>query len=134
LVVAPFEPSAASPAAPLRRGHLYTGLVLTRIKVPARPGPASACRDGELLAIAVVWHMPGRRSEAGFLAAAAGLADPIASWTRSGASCCAGSGSAVAEPERSDARPLGGIVLQLQADLRWLEACERNWTGWAARA
>ena len=24
---------------------------------------------------------------------------------------------------------LEGIVLRLQADLRWLEACERNWTG-----
>jgi DNA-binding PadR family transcriptional regulator len=23
---------------------------------------------------------------------------------------------------------LEGIVLRLQADLRWLEACERNWT------
>jgi len=36
--------------------------------VPARPGPAPACTDGELLAIAVVRHLPGRRSEAGFLA------------------------------------------------------------------
>jgi hypothetical protein len=25
--------------------------------------------------------------------------------------------------------PSEGIVLRLQADLRWLEACERNWTG-----
>ena len=24
---------------------------------------------------------------------------------------------------------LEGIVLRLQADLRWLEACERKWTG-----
>jgi hypothetical protein len=24
---------------------------------------------------------------------------------------------------------LEGIVLRLQADLRWLEACEQNWTG-----
>jgi hypothetical protein len=23
---------------------------------------------------------------------------------------------------------LEGIVLRLQADLRWLEACEQNWT------
>jgi len=38
--------------------------------------------------------------------------------------------AAMAEPERSDAAPLlEGIVLRLQADLRWLEACERNWTG-----
>jgi hypothetical protein len=24
---------------------------------------------------------------------------------------------------------LEGVVLRLQADLRWLEACERNWIG-----
>jgi DNA-binding PadR family transcriptional regulator len=39
--------------------------------------------------------------------------------------------AAMAEPERSDAGLLlEGIVLRLQADLRWLEACEQNWTGW----
>ena len=39
--------------------------------------------------------------------------------------------AAIAEPSRSDAALLlEGIVLRLQADLRWLEACERNWTGW----
>ena len=38
--------------------------------------------------------------------------------------------AAMAEPDRSDAALLlEGIVLRLQADLRWLEACERNWTG-----
>jgi DNA-binding PadR family transcriptional regulator len=38
--------------------------------------------------------------------------------------------AAMAEPARSDAGLLlEGIVLRLQADLRWLEACERNWTG-----
>jgi DNA-binding PadR family transcriptional regulator len=36
----------------------------------------------------------------------------------------------MAEPEGSSAALLlEGIVLRLQADLRWLEACERNWTG-----
>jgi DNA-binding PadR family transcriptional regulator len=35
----------------------------------------------------------------------------------------------MAEPDHSDAALLlEGIVLRLQADLRWLEACERNWT------
>ena len=35
----------------------------------------------------------------------------------------------MAEPEHSDAALLlEGIVLRLQADLRWLEACEQNWT------
>src|ERR1700727_868297 len=34
-----------------------------------------------------------------------------------------------AEPDRSSAGLLlEGIVLRLQADLRWLEACERAWT------
>jgi DNA-binding PadR family transcriptional regulator len=35
----------------------------------------------------------------------------------------------LAEPEDSNAALLlEGIVLRLQADLRWLEACERTWT------
>jgi DNA-binding PadR family transcriptional regulator len=38
--------------------------------------------------------------------------------------------AAMAEPDRSDAALLlEGIVLRLQADLRWLEACDRKWTG-----
>jgi len=37
--------------------------------------------------------------------------------------------AAMAEPDGSDAELLlEGIVLRLQADLRWLEACEQNWT------
>jgi DNA-binding PadR family transcriptional regulator len=37
--------------------------------------------------------------------------------------------AAMAEPEGSQAGLLlEGIVLRLQADLRWLEACERAWT------
>jgi DNA-binding PadR family transcriptional regulator len=36
---------------------------------------------------------------------------------------------AMAEPDGSEAGLLlEGIVLRLQADLRWLEACERSWT------
>jgi hypothetical protein len=38
------------------------------IAIPARPGPEPACSDAELLAIALVRHLLGRRSEAGFLA------------------------------------------------------------------
>jgi DNA-binding PadR family transcriptional regulator len=38
--------------------------------------------------------------------------------------------AAMAEPDDSEAALLlEGIVLRLQADLRWLETCERNWTG-----
>jgi Transposase DDE domain len=48
---------------------LIHDLILARaVAVPARPGPAPACTDAELLAIAVVRHLLGRRSEAGFLA------------------------------------------------------------------
>src|SRR5215470_2337827 len=37
--------------------------------------------------------------------------------------------AAMAEPDREGAALLlEGIVLRLQADLRWLEACERTWT------
>ena len=35
--------------------------------IPRRPGPAPACTDAELLCIALVRHLPGRRSENGFL-------------------------------------------------------------------
>src|SRR5229473_8356507 len=38
------------------------------IVIPPRPGPSPACSDAELLAITVVRHLLGRRSEAGFLA------------------------------------------------------------------
>jgi len=38
--------------------------------------------------------------------------------------------AAMEEPDHSDAALLlEGVVLRLQADLRWLEACERNWIG-----
>jgi hypothetical protein len=38
------------------------------VTIAPRPGPAPACTDAELLAIALVRHLLGRRSEAGFLA------------------------------------------------------------------
>ena len=43
-------------------------VIAGKIAVPARPGPVPACSDAELLAIAVVRHLLGRRSESGFLA------------------------------------------------------------------
>ena len=43
--------------------------------------------------------------------------------------------AAMAEPDRSDAALLlEGIALRLQADLRWLEACEKSWTGRRSRS
>ncbi|HVB42917.1 MAG TPA: transposase [Streptosporangiaceae bacterium] len=48
---------------------LIHDLVLSgAIRIPRRPGPAPACTDAELLAIAQVRHMLGRRSESAFLA------------------------------------------------------------------
>src|SRR5579859_2965303 len=38
------------------------------IAIPSRPGPAPACTDAELMAVALVRHLLGRRSEAGSLA------------------------------------------------------------------
>jgi Transposase DDE domain len=38
------------------------------LRIPRRPGPGPACTDAELLAIALVRHLLGRRSENGFLA------------------------------------------------------------------
>ena len=67
-------------------------------------------------------------------AAAAGLADPIAIVDAQRRELLRrlrdAQRTAMAEPDRSAAALLlEGIVLRLQADLRWLEACERNWTG-----
>jgi DNA-binding PadR family transcriptional regulator len=67
-------------------------------------------------------------------AAAAGLADPLALVADQRRELLRrlrdAQRAAMAEPDRSAAGLLlEGIVLRLQADLRWLEACERNWTG-----
>jgi DNA-binding PadR family transcriptional regulator len=67
-------------------------------------------------------------------AAAAGLADPLTIVDAQRRELLRrlrdAQRAAMAEPGRSDAGLLlAGIVLRLQADLRWLEACEQNWTG-----
>lgn len=43
---------------------IATGLVV----IPTRPGPAPACTDAEIVTIALVRHILGRRSESGFCA------------------------------------------------------------------
>jgi hypothetical protein len=52
--------------------HVYVlvddALAAGVIPAPRRPGPAPACSDAEVLTIATVRHLLGRRSEAGFLA------------------------------------------------------------------
>ena len=67
-------------------------------------------------------------------AAAAGLADPIGIVDMQRRELLRRlrdvERAAMAEPDRSEAGLLlEGIALRLQADLRWLEACERTWTG-----
>jgi hypothetical protein len=72
-------------------------------------------------------------------AAAAGLADPLSIVDTQRRELLRrlrdAARAAMAEPEGSDAGLLlEGIVLRLQADLRWLEACEQNWTGRRSRS
>ncbi|MET0326533.1 MAG: PadR family transcriptional regulator [Ilumatobacteraceae bacterium] len=67
-------------------------------------------------------------------AAAAGLADPVGLVDTQRRELLRrlreAQRAAMAEPDVSDAALLlEGIVLRLQADLRWLEACEQRWTG-----
>jgi DNA-binding PadR family transcriptional regulator len=66
-------------------------------------------------------------------AAAAGLADPLAIVDGQRRELLhqlrEAQRAALAQPDHSDAAlVLEGIVLRLQADLRWLEACEKSWT------
>ncbi len=66
-------------------------------------------------------------------AAAAGLADPLTIVDTQRRELLRrlrdAQRAAMAEPDRSDAALLlEGVVLRLQADLRWLEACEQSWT------
>jgi DNA-binding PadR family transcriptional regulator len=66
-------------------------------------------------------------------AAAAGLADPLTIVDTQRRELLRrlrdAQRAAMGEPDRSDAALLlEGVVLRLQADLRWLEACEQTWT------
>jgi DNA-binding PadR family transcriptional regulator len=66
-------------------------------------------------------------------AAAAGLADPLTIVDTQRRELLRrlrdAQRAAMAERDRSDAALLlEGVVLRFQADLRWLEACETNWT------
>lgn len=50
--------------------HTYVliddALITGALRIPARPGPAPACSDAEILTIAIVRHLLHRRSEAAF--------------------------------------------------------------------
>jgi DNA-binding PadR family transcriptional regulator len=66
-------------------------------------------------------------------AAAAGLADPLTLVDTQRRELLRrlrdAQRAAMAEPDHSDAALLlEGVVLRLQADLRWLETCEQSWT------
>jgi DNA-binding PadR family transcriptional regulator len=66
-------------------------------------------------------------------AAAAGLADPLTLVDTQRRELLRrlrdAQRAAMAEPDHADAALLlEGVVLRLQADLRWLEACEQSWT------
>ena len=68
-------------------------------------------------------------------AAAAGLADPVTMIAATRRELLTrlreAQRAAMAEPDGSGAGLLlEGVVLRLQADLRWLEACERYWVDW----
>jgi DNA-binding PadR family transcriptional regulator len=71
------------------------------------------------------------------IAAAAGLADPIAIVDAQRRELLRrlrdAQRAALDEPDTSDPALLEGIVLRLQADLHWLEACERTWTNRRSR-
>jgi DNA-binding PadR family transcriptional regulator len=72
-------------------------------------------------------------------AAAAGLADPLTIVDTQRRELLRrvrdAQRAAIAEPDGTDAALLlEGIVLRLQADLRWLEACEQSWTGRGSRS
>src|SRR5215831_8522896 len=67
-------PAEATPMLPTEDLFVYVYVLVDdaigagAIAIPPRPGPAPGCTDAELLTVAVVRHLLGRRSEAGFLA------------------------------------------------------------------
>lgn len=96
--------------------------------------PAGQERVAEWLAD-VNWPRPGLAEFHLKLvaAAAAGLADPLTIVDAQRRELLRrlrdAQRAAMAEPDRSEAALLlEGVVLRLQADLRWLEACEKSWT------
>ena len=135
----------------MNAGQIY--VTLTRLEkaglVTSEPSPGAADRpDRKVYALTP----PGQQRVADWLtevswprpdlaefhlklvaAAAAGLADPIAIVDTQRRELLRrlrdAQRAALSEPARSVAGLLlEGIVLRLQADLRWLEACERTWT------
>jgi DNA-binding PadR family transcriptional regulator len=114
------EPAAGLPDRPDRKVYALTADGQQRVAGwladVTWPGPAPAEFHLKLVA-----------------AAAAGLADPLSIVDAQRRELLRrlrdAQRAAMAEPDRSEAGLLlEGLVLRLQADLRWLEACERHWT------
>ena len=134
----------------INAGHIYVTLgrlekagLVTRLEEPGAAAgpdrkvyeltPAGQERDTEWLA-EVSWPKPDLAEfHLKLIAAAqAGLADPIAIVDLQRRELLRRlrevQRAAMAEPEHTDAGLLlEGIVLRLQADLRWLAACEASW-------
>ena len=144
-----------SPLGPLgaamNAGQVY--VTLTRCRRPAwwRPSRPPGCRTGRT-ARSTRSRRPASNRSPGWLAevswprptsaefhlkliaaAAARLADPLTIVDAQRRELLLrlrdAQRAAMAEPDDSEAGlVLEGLVLRLQADLRWLEACERHWT------
>jgi DNA-binding PadR family transcriptional regulator len=135
----------------LNAGHIY--VTLSRLEraglvVQEGPGAASGPSDRKVYRLTpagqdrvaewvseVSWPKPDLAEFHLKLitAAAAGLADPVSLVNVQRRELLRrlrdAQRAAMGEPDHSDAALLlEGIVLRLQADLRWLEACERSWT------
>jgi DNA-binding PadR family transcriptional regulator len=135
----------------MNAGQIY--VVLTRLEkaglvVSERPTTVADLPDRKTYALTpngqqrvaewlaeVSWHKPDLAEFHLKLvaAAAAGLADPLTIVDTQRRELLRrlrdAQRAAMGEPDRSDAALLlEGVVLRLQADLRWLEACEQSWT------
>jgi DNA-binding PadR family transcriptional regulator len=133
----------------MNEGHIYVTLArLEKAGLIARQPPGAASADRKVYELTatgqervtewlteVSWPKPDLAEFHLKLTAAAqaGLADPVGIVGAQRGELLrrlrAVQRAAMAEPDGSDAGLLlEGIGLRLQADLRWLEACERAWT------
>ncbi|MEV4622277.1 PadR family transcriptional regulator [Asanoa sp. NPDC049573] len=130
----------------LNAGHVY--VTLTRLEKAGLLAAEGADRDRKVYALTaagqqrvaewiaeVSWPKPDLAEFHLKLvaAAAAGIADPLTIVDTQRRELLRrlreAQRAAMAEPPGSNAALLlEGVVLRLQADLRWLEACERTWT------
>ena len=141
----------------LNAGHIYVTLGrLEKAGLVAREGPDGAAdrQDRKIYTLTpsgrerlaewlaeVEWPRPGLAEfHLKLVAAAQGrLADPVAIIDAQRRELLRrlrdAQRAAMEEPDHSKAGLLlEGVVLRLQADLRWLEACERSWTGRGERS